>query len=207
MQKITPFLWFSDKAEEAMNFYVSIFKNSKVGKVTRYGDSGPGPKGSVMTATFQLEGQEFMALNGGPHFKFSPAISFFVNCETQEELDELWASAGGKTNRCGWLDDKFGVSWQIIPTILGKLLQDKIPRNRTVTEAMLKMDKIDISTKARYEHEPGLILGRTAWQRTKTIDQYRSFERDKRAASKLRTNPSSRAEAEECIVTGRCLPS
>lgn len=155
MQKITPFLWFDGKAEEAMNFYVSIFKNSKVGKVTRYGDSGPGPKGSVMTATFQLEGQEFMALNGGPHFKFSPAISFFVNCETQEEVDELWEklSAGGKTNRCGWLDDKFGVSWQIIPTTLGKLMHDKDPKKASrVMQAMLQMTRIDIAgLKAAYE--------------------------------------------------------
>ena len=113
MQKITPFLWFDGKAEEAMHFYVSVFKNSSVGSVSRYGDHGPGPKGSVMTATFQLEGQEFTALNGGPMFKFSPAISFFVNCQTQEEVDELWEklSAGGNKDRCGWLTDKFGVSW------------------------------------------------------------------------------------------------
>src|SRR6187455_1253497 len=122
MQKIVPFLWFEDRAEEAMNFYVSIFKNSKVNNVSRYGDAGPGPKGSVMSCSFQLEGQDFYALNGGPLFKFSPAISLFVNCETQEEVDELWAklSEGGKTNRCAWLDDKFGVTWQIVPTILGK---------------------------------------------------------------------------------------
>jgi predicted 3-demethylubiquinone-9 3-methyltransferase (glyoxalase superfamily) len=127
MQKITPFLWFDGKAEEAMNFYVSIFKNSKVLSTTRYGEAGPGPKGSVMSATFQLEGQEFYALNGGPHYKFTPAISLFVNCETQQEVDELWdkLSAGGEKNRCGWLQDKFGLSWQIIPTVLGKLLQDK----------------------------------------------------------------------------------
>src|ERR1700730_12918612 len=126
MQKITPFLWFDGNAEEAMSFYVSIFKNSKVGRVTRYGDAGPGPKGSVMTATFQLEGQEFYALNGGPVFSFTPAISFFVNCETQQEVDELWDKLceGGKPNRCGWLQDKFGVSWQIIPKQLGDLLHD-----------------------------------------------------------------------------------
>ncbi len=149
MQKITPFLWFDDKAEEAMNFYTSIFKNSKVGRVTRYGDAGPGPKGKVMSATFQLEGQEFMALNGGPHFTFTPAISFFVNCETQEEVDELWEklSSGGKKERCGWLKDKYGVSWQIIPTALGRMLQDKDPeKSKRVMQAMLQMDKIDIKT-------------------------------------------------------------
>jgi predicted 3-demethylubiquinone-9 3-methyltransferase (glyoxalase superfamily) len=148
MQKITPFLWFDDKAEEAMNFYTSIFKNSKVGQVTRYGDAGPGPKGTVMSATFQLEGQEFMALNGGPLFQFTPAISFFVKCITQEEIDELWEklSAGGKPDRCGWLKDKFGLSWQIIPTILVELLHDKDPeKSQRVMKAMLQMDKIDIA--------------------------------------------------------------
>jgi len=147
-QKITPFLWFDGKAEEAMNFYVSIFKNSKVVQLTRYGDAGPGPKGTVMSAIFQLEGQEFYALNGGPQFKFSPAISLFVNCETQQEVDELWEklSAGGKTNRCGWLDDKFGLTWQIIPTILGRLLQDKdAAKANRVMKAMMQMDKIDIA--------------------------------------------------------------
>lgn len=147
MQKITPFLWFDGKAEEAMNFYVSIFKNSKIGRVTRYGEGGPGPKGSVMSATFHLEGQEFFALNGGPQFTFTPAISFFVNCETQEEVDELWEklSAGGKKERCGWLKDKYGLSWQIIPSTLGKLLQDSDPqRAKRVMQAMLQMDKIDI---------------------------------------------------------------
>src|SRR2546423_326646 len=148
MQKITPFLWFNDKAEEAMNFYVSIFKNSKIGSVTRYGDAGPGPKGSVMTATFQLEGQEFFALNGGPQFQFTPAISFFVNCGTQEEVDELWEklSAGGKKERCGWLKDKYGLSWQIIPSALNTLLRDKNPaKSYKVMQAMLQMDKIDIA--------------------------------------------------------------
>ena len=148
MQKITPFLWFNDKAVEAMNFYVSIFKNSKVGRVTRYGDAGPGPKGSVMSATFQLDGQEFFALNGGPQFSFTPAISFFVNCETQQEVDELWEklSAGGRKDRCGWLQDKYGLSWQIIPSALGKLLQDQDPaKANRVMQAMLKMDKIDIA--------------------------------------------------------------
>lgn len=148
MQKITPFLWFNDQAEEAMNFYVSIFNNSKVGRVTRYGEAGPGPKGSVMSATFQLEGQEFMALNGGPHFSFTPAMSFFVNCETQEEVDELWEklSAGGKKDRCGWLKDKYGLSWQIIPSALGKLMGDKnASKAQNVMKAMLQMDKIDIA--------------------------------------------------------------
>ena len=145
MQKITPFLWFNNNAEEAMNFYVSIFKNSKVGTVSRYGDAGPGPKGTVMSATFQLEGQEFMALNGGPLFSFTPAISLFVNCETQEEVDELWEklSAGGKRDRCGWLQDKFGLSWQIIPSALRRLLSDSA-RSQRVMQAMLQMDKIDI---------------------------------------------------------------
>jgi predicted 3-demethylubiquinone-9 3-methyltransferase (glyoxalase superfamily) len=147
MQKITPFLWFDDKAEEAMNFYVSIFKNSKVGTVTRYGEAGPGPKGTVMSATFQLDGQEFFALNGGPHYKFTPAISFFVNCETQQEVDQLWdkLSAGGRKDRCGWLQDKYGLSWQIIPSVLGKFLQDKdAKRSQRVMQAMLQMEKLDI---------------------------------------------------------------
>ena len=148
MQKITPFLWFNDKAEEAMNFYVSIFKNSKVGTVTRYGDAGPGPKGSVMSATFQLEGQDFYALNGGPQFTFTPAISFFVNCETQQEVDELWdkLSEGGRKDRCGWLQDKYGLSWQIIPTTLSAMLRDKDPaKANRVMQAMLQMSKIDIA--------------------------------------------------------------
>jgi predicted 3-demethylubiquinone-9 3-methyltransferase (glyoxalase superfamily) len=146
MQKITPFLWFDGNAEEAANFYISIFKNSKMGKISRYGDAGPGPKGSVMSVTFQIEGQEFFALNGGPQFKFTPAISFFVNCETQQEVDELWEklSAGGRTDRCGWLQDKFGVSWQIIPSVLGQLLGDKDPaRAKRAMQAMLQMTKID----------------------------------------------------------------
>jgi predicted 3-demethylubiquinone-9 3-methyltransferase (glyoxalase superfamily) len=147
MQKITPFLWFDDKAEEAMKFYTSIFKNSKIGSVTRYGEAGPGAKGTVMSATFELEGQKFMALNGGPLFKFTEAISFFVNCETQQEVDELWEklSAGGEKSRCGWLKDKFGVSWQIIPSVLGQLLGDKDPeKSKRVMKAMLQMDKLDI---------------------------------------------------------------
>jgi predicted 3-demethylubiquinone-9 3-methyltransferase (glyoxalase superfamily) len=148
MQKITPFLWFDDKAEEAANFYVSLFKNSKVVNIARYSDAGPGPKGTVMSVTFLLEGQEFIALNGRPMFTFSPAISFFVNCQTQQEVDDLWEklSAGGEKSRCGWLKDKFGVSWQIIPTILGEMLNDKNPaKARPVMQAMLQMDKIDIS--------------------------------------------------------------
>jgi predicted 3-demethylubiquinone-9 3-methyltransferase (glyoxalase superfamily) len=147
MQKITPFLWFNGQAEEAMHFYTSIFKNSKIGNVSRYGDAGPGAKGAVMTATFQLDGQEFMALNGGPEFSFSPAISFFVSCETQEEVDELWEklSAGGGEGRCGWLKDKFGVSWQIIPSALGQMMQDKDPeRSKRVMTALRQMDKLDI---------------------------------------------------------------
>jgi len=147
MQKITPFLWYDGNAEEAVNFYISIFKNSKIGKISRYGDAGPGPKGSVMSMTFQIEGQEFFALNGGPQFKFTPAISFFVNCETQQEVDDLWEklSAGGRTDRCGWLQDKFGLSWQIIPSVLGQLLGDKDPqRAKRAMQAMLQMTKIDI---------------------------------------------------------------
>jgi predicted 3-demethylubiquinone-9 3-methyltransferase (glyoxalase superfamily) len=147
MQRITPFLWFDGKAEEAMNFYVSVFKNSKVVSVSRYGDGGPGLKGTVMSATFQLDGQQFYALNGGPQFTFTPAISFFVNCETQQEVDELWEklSAGGKKERCGWLKDKYGLSWQIIPSALGKMLQDKDgEKSKRVMQAMMHMNKIDI---------------------------------------------------------------
>jgi predicted 3-demethylubiquinone-9 3-methyltransferase (glyoxalase superfamily) len=153
MQKITPFLWFDSQAEEATKFYVSIFKNSKLGSVTRYGEEGAEasgrPKGSVMIAAFELEGQEFLALNGGPIFKFTEAISFLVNCETQEEVDELWEklSTGGEKGRCGWLKDKFGVSWQIVPTALGQLVNDPDPvKSRRVMKAMLQMDKIDIRT-------------------------------------------------------------
>jgi predicted 3-demethylubiquinone-9 3-methyltransferase (glyoxalase superfamily) len=155
MQKITPFLWFDDQAEQAVEFYTSIFNNSKIGTITRYGEQGPGQPGTVMSATFYLEGQEFTALNGGPVFSFSPAISFFVHCETQEEIDDLWEklSEGGEVQQCGWLTDKFGVSWQIVPTILGQLLNDPDPhRSSKVTQAMLKMVKLDIGLlKQAYE--------------------------------------------------------
>jgi predicted 3-demethylubiquinone-9 3-methyltransferase (glyoxalase superfamily) len=155
MQKITTFLWFDSEAEEAANFYISIFQNSKLGTISRYGDAGPGPKGSPMGVTFQLEGQEFYALNGGPHFKFTPAISLFVNCETQEEVDQLWAklSAGGREDRCGWLQDKYGLSWQIIPKVLGELLGHSDPQiAKRAMQAMLKMSKIDISALQRAAH-------------------------------------------------------
>jgi len=155
MKRITPFLWFDDKAEEAMNFYVSIFKNSKVGSVTRYGEAGPGPKGTVMTATFQLDGQDFIALNGGPHFKFTEAISFSVDCKTQAEVDELWEklSEGGQKSRCGWLKDKYGLSWQIVPAVLTEMLGDKDPeKSKRVMGAMLQMNKLDIKAlKQAYE--------------------------------------------------------
>jgi predicted 3-demethylubiquinone-9 3-methyltransferase (glyoxalase superfamily) len=147
MQKITPFLWYNTEAEEAANFYVSIFRNSRVLQTTRYTAVGPGPEGSVMTVDFELEGQQFVALNGGPDFKFTPAISFVVNCDTQQELDELWTklSAGGEEVECGWLTDKYGVSWQIAPAILGDLLDSKNgPKNDAVMKALLKMKKLDI---------------------------------------------------------------
>ena len=159
MQKFTPCLWFDNQAEEAVNFYVSIFKNSKIGGITRYGEEGAKrsgrPKGTVMTVTFQLDGQEFLALNGGPVFTFSPAISFIVNCQTQEEIDEFWEklSEGGERIECGWLKDKYGVSWQIVPTILGEMLQAKDPKkSEKVMEVLLQMEKIDIkSLKKPYE--------------------------------------------------------
>ena len=147
MQKITPFLWFDNQAEEAAKFYTSIFKNSKIGKIARYGDAGPGSKGSVMIVEFQLEGQEFVALNGGPLFKFTEAISFVVNCKTQAEVDKFWKklSAGGKEVQCGWLKDKYGLSWQIVPTVLGELVSDKdAAKSQRVMQAMLKMVKLDI---------------------------------------------------------------
>jgi predicted 3-demethylubiquinone-9 3-methyltransferase (glyoxalase superfamily) len=147
MQKSTPFLWFNDQAEEAAIFYTSIFKNSNIGRVSRYGDGGPGPKETVMVVPFQLDGQDFLALNGGPMFAFSPAISFVVNCETQEEVDNFWEklSDGGEKQQCGWLKDKYGISWQIVPTILGKLMQNKdADKSRKVMQAMLQMTKLDI---------------------------------------------------------------
>lgn len=157
MQKITTFLWFNDNAEEAVKFYTSIFKNSKIINAAYYGEAGPGPKGQLMIATFQLEGQEFIALNGGPQFKFTQAISLLVNCETQEEVDEYWEklSDGGEKDRCGWLKDKYGLSWQIVPVILGKLMQDKdAGKSQRVMQAMLQMDKIDIKElKQAYEQE------------------------------------------------------
>jgi predicted 3-demethylubiquinone-9 3-methyltransferase (glyoxalase superfamily) len=158
MQKITPFLWFDDTAEEAASFYVSVFGarraasgggESKIGEISRYGESGPGEAGSVMTVTFQLDGQEFTALNGGPaHATFSEAISFFVNCETQDEVDQLWSALteGGQEVQCGWLTDKYGLSWQIIPKVLPELLSDPDPeRSQRVMKAMLEMKKIDIA--------------------------------------------------------------
>jgi predicted 3-demethylubiquinone-9 3-methyltransferase (glyoxalase superfamily) len=155
MQKITTFLWFDNQAEQAVNHYVSILKNSKIVSMARYGDAGPGPKGTVMTVKFQLEGQEFVALNGGPHFKFTEAISLVVNCETQQEVDDLWEklSAGGQPSQCGWLKDKFGLSWQIVPTVLERMLQDKDPaKSRRVMETMLQMRKLDIARlKQAYE--------------------------------------------------------
>ena len=163
VQRITPFLWFDENAEEAVKSYVSIFKNSKIGSVTRYDEEGAKaagrPKGSVMTVPFELDGQEFTALNGGPHFKFTEAISFVVNCETQDEVDYFWEklSAGGREVQCGWLKDRFGVSWQVVPRVLVEMLQDKDPeKSKRAMAAMLTMKKIDIAAlKRAYE-------GRTA---------------------------------------------
>ena len=159
MPKITPFLWFNTQAEEAVKFYTSIFKNSKTGAVSRYGEEGAKmsgiPAGAIMTVAFQLDGQDFIALNGGPHFKFTEAVSFVVNCETQEEVDEFWEklSAGGEKSRCGWLKDKFGLSWQIVPTALGKMMQDKDgAKSKRVMQALMQMDKLDIQRlKQAYE--------------------------------------------------------
>ena len=148
MKKITPFLWFDGQAEEAMNHYVSIFKSAKIGNVSRWGTAGPGVEGTVMSATFELEGQEFFALNGGPNFKFTPAISFFITCETQEEVDNFWnkLSDGGRTDRCGWLQDKFGLSWQVVPSVLNKYLQDPDKAKAArVMQAMMTMEKLDIA--------------------------------------------------------------
>jgi predicted 3-demethylubiquinone-9 3-methyltransferase (glyoxalase superfamily) len=151
MQKITPFLWFDDKAEEAANFYVSIFKNAKIGKITRYGEEAANasgrPPGTVMTVSFQIDGQEFIALNGGPHFHFTEAISLVVNCETQAEVDDLWVklSNGGQESQCGWLKDRYGLSWQIVPSVLGKLLHGSdAKKSAAAMRAMLQMDKLDI---------------------------------------------------------------
>jgi predicted 3-demethylubiquinone-9 3-methyltransferase (glyoxalase superfamily) len=148
MPKISPFLWFDNQAEEAMNFYVSIFKNAKIGNVSRYGDAGPGPKGSVMVASFELDGMKFTALNGGPQYKFTEAISLYVDCDSQEEVDHYWEklSAGGQVQQCGWLKDKFGLSWQIIPSALPKLLSDPDKgRAMRAMRAMLQMKKIDVA--------------------------------------------------------------
>jgi predicted 3-demethylubiquinone-9 3-methyltransferase (glyoxalase superfamily) len=149
MQTITPFLWFNNQAEEAALFYTSIFKNSKMGGMSRNTEAGPGPAGAVMVATFQLNGQDFIALNGGPQFKFTEAVSFVVNCETQDEVDWYWEklSEGGEKGRCGWLKDQFGLSWQVVPTILSKLMQDKdTAKAKRVTQAMMQMNKLDIAT-------------------------------------------------------------
>jgi len=159
MQRITPNLWFDHQADEAARFYVALFPNSRIGTVTRYGEAEAAvarrPKGSVLTVTFELEGQEFVALNGGPVFQFSPAISFSVNCKTQEEVDRLWEklSEGGEPQPCGWLKDRYGVSWQIVPTVLVEMLQDKDPaRSQSVMRAMLQMKKLDIAAlKRAYE--------------------------------------------------------
>lgn len=154
-QKITTFLWFDNNAQEAMEFYTSVFKNSKIGNVSRYGEAGPGPNGTVMVGSFELEGQQFTALNGGPRFKFTEAISLVINCETQEEVDYFWEklSAGGQLQQCGWLKDKFGLSWQVVPTVLDELMRDKDPqKSKRVMEAMLQMVKLDIPRlRAAYE--------------------------------------------------------
>ena len=154
-QKITPCLWFNHNAEAAINHYISIFKDGRIIKVSRYGEAGPGPAGGVMTALLELAGQRYIALNGGPHFKFTPAISLFVKCTSQQEVDEFWeklTAGGGQPSRCGWLQDKYGLSWQIVPTVLGEMLQDKDrEKAKRVMDAMMKMDKIDIAAlKAAY---------------------------------------------------------
>lgn len=161
MQKITPFLWFEDQAEAAVNFYISVFRDSRIVNVTRYGAAGAEaagrPKGTVMTIVFQLEGEEFIALNGGPAFAFSPAISFVVKCGTQEQVDRLWdkLSQGGEALQCGWLQDKYGVSWQIVPTILGEMLSDKdSAKTERVMRAMLQMNKLDINTLKKAYEQP-----------------------------------------------------
>jgi len=149
MQKITPFLWFDSQAEEAANYYVSVFRNSKIRRTARYGDAGPGPKGSVMTVEFELDGNEFVALNGGPHYKITPAVSFVVNCKDQADVDYYWdkLTAGGMPVQCGWLTDKFGVSWQVVPTRLSELLVDPDKsKAQRVMAAMMKMVKLDVPT-------------------------------------------------------------
>ena len=161
MQRVTPCLWFDNQAEEAVNFYVSVFENSQITHVARYGDAGAQgsgrPKGSVMTVAFRLDGQEFLALNGGPYFTFTPAVSFIVNCETQDQIDDLWErlSDGGETQQCGWLKDKYGVSWQVVPAALGQMMQDEDPeKSDRVMKALLQMTKIDIKgLKRAYEKE------------------------------------------------------
>ena len=151
MPKIYPFLWFTDQAEDAANFYVSLFKNSKVTRVTRYGEAGPGPKGTVMTAEFELDGQRFVALNGGPHYSFTPAVSFVVNCDTQQEIDRLWdaLSEGGDpaAQQCGWLKDRFGLSWQVVPSNMGTLMGG--PNANRVVQALMPMKKLDVATLQR----------------------------------------------------------
>jgi predicted 3-demethylubiquinone-9 3-methyltransferase (glyoxalase superfamily) len=155
-RKITPFLWFDGNAEEAMNFYVSVFENSEALSVNRYGEAGPGPAGSVMIATFRLSGQDFIALNGGPTYKFTEAISFMIDCNSQEEVDHFWnkLSEGGETGQCGWLKDKFGLSWQVVPSVLGELMSGDDPdRSGRVMQAMLQMSKRDIAKlQQAYEH-------------------------------------------------------
>ena len=157
IQRITPFLWFDNQAEEAANFYASIFPNSAVRRITRYGEAGPGPAGSVMTVEFQLEGQTFVALNGGPHFNFTEAISFVVNCESQAEVDRYWdkLSAGGAEVECGWVKDKFGLSWQIVPTVLLQFLSDPDPKkSQSAMKAMLGMKKLNVAALKRAYDNP-----------------------------------------------------
>ena len=148
MQKITPFLWFDHQAEEAVNFYISIFHNAKILGISRYGAEGPGPEGSVMTVSFELNGQEFVALNGGPRFKFTEAVSFVINCDSQEEIDTFWSKLtanGGEESCCGWLTDRYGLSWQVVPTALGQMMSDPSTAGK-VMSALLKMKKLDIKT-------------------------------------------------------------
>jgi predicted 3-demethylubiquinone-9 3-methyltransferase (glyoxalase superfamily) len=148
MRAITPFLWFNDNAEEAANFYLSVFKDGKIGKVARYGEAGPGPAGSVMTIEFELRGQRFLGLNGGPHFKFTEAVSFVVSCDSQQEIDDYWEklSAGGAKSQCGWLKDRFGLSWQVVPRILGELATAKdAKKSQSMMKAMMTMTKLDIA--------------------------------------------------------------